>query len=218
MIQQPIEIVARLLNNTEQCLADLSRYVDRYTGSYFDTTGRRASEDWADPSPDRLTMEDIQSTALLSVSLKPVTTIALLEQNDRLTGLLAQIPTDLDLAAAPDADEPWTGFWVEAAEAHSILREVNGVARTVASKLLARKRPALLPVWDTRVSGILGTAGVDNDWQLMQSVFRAHQPALKSLLRELTARFPDVDRVRALTELRVLDIVLWMSEEPSNPG
>ena len=47
MIQQPIEIVARLLNNTEQCLADHSRYVDRYTGSYFDTTGRRASEDWA---------------------------------------------------------------------------------------------------------------------------------------------------------------------------
>jgi hypothetical protein len=212
--QQPTEIVAELLGDTERCLADLVRYVERYTGSYFDATGRRASERWVDPSPDRFTMEDVQSTALLSVPLRPTTTLALLEQNDRLTALLAEIPTDVDLGAARDAVEPWTDFWVEAAQAHSILREVDWVGRTVASKLLARKRPALLPVWDTRVSGILGTPGVDNDWLLMQSLFRTHKPALASLRGELTARLPDVDRVTALSELRVLDIVLWMSGEP----
>lgn len=159
MIQPPTDIVAGLLDDTDRCLSDLVRYVEGYTGSYFATTGRRPEETWADPSPDRLTMEDIQSTALLSVTLRPVTMIALLEQNERLTTLLAEIPTVVDLAAAPDAVEPWTGLWIEAAQAHAILRQVDGVGRTVASKLLARKRPALLPLWDTRVSGILGTSG-----------------------------------------------------------
>lgn len=218
MSPRPTDIVTELLGDTERRLEDLVRYVERYTGSYFDTTGRRASEQWADPAPDRFTMEDIQSTALLSVSLQPTTMLRVLERNDRLAPLLAQIPATTDLAEAPDAVEPWTEFWVEAARAHWTLREVDGVGRTIASKLLARKRPALLPVWDTRVSTILGSADVDNDWLVMQSVFRAHKPALTALRRELATRLPDVERVSALTELRVLDIVLWMSGEPSQPS
>lgn len=160
-------------------------------------------------------MEDIQSTALLSVPLQPVTMIAIMELNDELEADLSEIPTRLDLADAPDAVEPWDGIWVHANAAHWTLRQVPGVARTVASKLLARKRPALLPVWDTRVAQILGSASVDNDWLLVQSIVRTHSRALETLRRDLLLRLDHDDRVAALTPLRVLDIAMWMSGESS---
>lgn len=141
--------------------------------------------------------------------------------------LLAQLPTDLDLVDATDADLAVTDrLWAE-------IRRKN-LGPTRASKLLARKRPRLCPVIDSFVTAQLGHGqGRTDFFRSLRSVLQDADlglPAHLGVLREAAVAAarsgsPEVltdsglvpglqaaERIGRLSDLRVLDIVLWMAE------
>ena len=74
------------------------------------------------------------------------------EQADHLNGLLAAVPDDVDLWSATDEDmAAATSLW-------RVLRSggpLSGVGPTTTSKLMARKRPRLIPIVDSVVRDAL---------------------------------------------------------------
>lgn len=133
--------------------------------------------------------------------------------------LLAQLPTDLDLEDATDDD-------LEIAD--QLWREIRrrGLGPTRVSKLMARKRPRLCPVIDRDVRRQLGHGKSRTDFfASVREVLRDESLGLADHLHELrdaavakAAKSPatgseSVARIRRLTDLRVLDIVLWMEEQ-----
>lgn len=71
-----------------------------------------------------------------------------------------------------------------------------------AGKLLAAKRPALIPIWDKHIARALG-APKGHFWLAMRDSLRSSA----ALVTEVAAE-AQVD----LTPLRVVDIVVWMRQ------
>jgi hypothetical protein len=98
-----------------------------------------------------------------------------------------------------------------------------GARGTIVSKVLHRKRPDLIPLYDSRiwtaytVSGAIGR-GSHRPWvEVMQALCHS----MRDDLRNNRAEFEDLKAAVAangarLTSLRILDILVWMSSEP--PG
>jgi hypothetical protein len=203
----------RLLDGPGALRALEAYFSGRYTGAWFDAAGRptdAATGAPVDPIPNRLTVEDLLSLGLLDVGLRTDTMIALLEHNADVAHRLMRIDRDLHLADAPDPSHDGEGPWVAANQLWKLLREVPAVGRTRASKLIARKRPHLIPIYDRHVVHGLGAAKSDNYWAIVQHVVQTHRLRLAELHTDLLAAHPDDGTIRALSELRVLDIVIWM--------
>ena len=84
------------------------------------------------------------------------------------------------------------------------LMALPGVGPTIASKLFARKRPRLRPIYDSVVEEYLGAD--KNQWDPMRVVLRG-QPALVKTLEEVraNAKLP----LGGIPLLRVLDVICW---------
>jgi hypothetical protein len=190
-----------------------SYFSGRYTGAWFGSTGRPTDPSSGapiDPSPNRFTIEDLQALSLLDVGLQPATMIEVLDLNIEVFPLLARIDLTLDLADAGDPRDESEGPWVAARLLWKLLRGVPGIGRTRASKLMARKRSHLIPVWDRHVADGLGLTKHDNDWVILQQVEDVHRGRLAELHTELRAAHPDDGVIKGLSMLRVLDVVVWM--------
>ena len=205
---------ASVLLDGEQALAALELYFGgRYTGAWFDAAGRRtdpATGASIDHEPNRLTIEDLLSLSLLDTPLRPAEMLDLAALNRGLDLLLGRIDRELTLAAAEPARQRQASPWGAADEAYWLLRTVRGVGRTRASKILARKRPHLIPIWDRYVAEGLGIQSPDSYWGVAQDVVIAHGERLHELRNELRSRHLDAGRMQGLSVLRVLDIVVWM--------
>jgi hypothetical protein len=156
--------VARLTEILEddQACRDLRRYfgvglgpgeLPPFTGSRFellDGGGDRAD------TCNRFTAADILSIEMLSVQLPPLVALDLLEGTlgEEATVFLKQIPTSVSLWDN-DAGElikdggPADGLW-------RLLESQGGVGWVTTGKLLARKRPSLIPVYDNVVRCAFG--------------------------------------------------------------
>jgi hypothetical protein len=133
----------------DQSLAALRQYFNDagepetlYTGRRFERFG--GSGDSPD-DPNRFTAADVLSLTFLSISDRlPNIALATMEVHaDRISTLLAKIPANI---AMPEA--PWELLAPNspAAQLWNLLRTCAGKYRWVtANKLLARKRPHLLP-------------------------------------------------------------------------
>lgn len=120
--------------------------------------------------------------------------------------MLAAIPSSLDLADATDAhinrtSSAWA-LW-------NLVDDLHGVGSTLTSKLLARKRPRLMPVQDSVVSRAIGLTSGGNMWTGLRELLRADEAALAATLRAIRNEAPVA---ASLTDLRVFDIVVWMAE------
>lgn len=185
-----------------------------YTGGWFETAGRRADmtgQLFVDPDPNELTIEDLAAPALLSVPLDYKQMKALIGLNPELRTLFARIKADRPLQSE-DAVDMSVDPWAAADEAFWMLRSVDGVGRTKASKLLARKRPALLPVWDRKVSRRLGLRKKDNDWPVVQHVIQVRRSALEAMRQEV-AEALDASQLAHLPLTRALDVAIWMGSD-----
>jgi hypothetical protein len=100
-----------------------------------------------------------------------------------------------DLAPGSPADEAWQR-----------LREQPDVGWVIAGKLLARKRPQLLPVYDKVVRCALGRPR-PSFWLALHAALRADNRALHRQLLTLrqVAGVPET-----VSALRVCDVVVWM--------
>ncbi len=150
------------------------------------------------------------SLALLDVGLEPKTMIGLLDRDTEIASLLGRIDPSLSLADAPDPRDESEGPWVPATQLWKVLRSVPQVGRARASKLMARKRPHLIPIFDRHLAEALRLTKHDNDWLIIQQVVRTHAQRLAELQFELQANHPGEGRLKGLSQLRILDIVIWM--------
>ncbi|WP_256106987.1 DUF6308 family protein [Streptomyces sp. ODS05-4] len=192
----------------DRAVADLREYYDGttasgaplFTGSRFEHLGGGGDRPGA---ADTVTADDLIAVQTLSVQVHPEVALDLLEGDlgRRLARLLGEIPTGLDLAAA-DAAHVDTSSPAE--EAWALLEQRKHIGWVTAGKLLARKRPRLLPVYDQVVRCAVGRPG--GFWLALRDALRADDLALHHALTALRRRAELPETVSAL---RVLDVVLW---------
>jgi len=124
----------------------LPRPTGRFTGAHFERLGGGGDRPEV---ADEFTAEDLVAVPMLSIPVVGDTALEILmHRRNQLHELLRQIPTDLTLAAVdPEVIGPSRPAW----QTFLLLRSIRDVGPTTASKLLARKRPHLLSVYDSVV-------------------------------------------------------------------
>ncbi|WP_138416187.1 DUF6308 family protein [Sinomonas gamaensis] len=174
-----------------------------YEGAHFERLGRRV--------PDELTADDIVAVSCLSIHIPAKGALGILgEHAAEITELLSEIPVDLALEELPlDDHEKYFGDASAAIRLWRLLRahgrERWGVGPTATSKLMARKRPALFPIYDSvvgRVTGFRDSLGI---WRAWHEAF-----ALDSAFVERIRSLQSATGLHDISLLRILDVVLWM--------
>ncbi|HEY5548773.1 MAG TPA: DUF6308 family protein [Coriobacteriia bacterium] len=168
-----------------------------FTGAFF--------EDLIDTaSPDEITAKDIVAVTALGVDVPVRVSHWILSEDGRyeISALLRGVPAEAtiweDVDLSPDGNA-WR-LW-------DLISAHKGVASTITSKLLAAKRPHLLPIWDQYVvEGVRPQkraywAG----WH--QALSGRDGECLRARCEELRALAGVPDRVSIL---RILDIAIWM--------
>lgn len=151
---------------------------------------------------DIFTADDLVAVTLLSVSVDPDGAQVLLrERHAEFTELLREIGPDRDLVDEADEITPESPAW----RLETALWTVPSIGRTIASKLIARKRPRLYPVYDRVVGEVLGTRTAH---------LEPIRQALRANDRELHHRLVTVRERAALPAtvpaIRILDVLARM--------
>ncbi|SCG54778.1 DUF6308 family protein [Micromonospora zamorensis] len=163
-------------------------------GAYFDT--------WStDSDPMRFTAEDLIAIKFLSIDAPKTAVRALLrDRSDEFSELLETLGPDRDLAnEGALLDHTWAGWRIM-----DELRSIPGVGTITASKLLARKRPRLRPIWDSVVAAVTDT--VPAQWEPLRAALRANDLALHHRLMRLRDVLQLPEEIGAL---RILDVIAW---------
>ena len=169
-------------------------------------SGREATRDWLDGlAPDKqLNVPDYPSATKIPID------------SQRVTAALARIPNDVDLADVPKKEAP-----LVIRDANLLWREIrrSGFGQTMVSKLLARKRPRLLPIIDDLVETKIGYQRknvnfYETMWKVMTDTDLALPAHLAKIRNSAFGQTGD-ERIRRLSDLRVFDIVVWM--DAKNP-
>jgi hypothetical protein len=200
----------RILLGAERVVDDLRRYfgIDlppggvAFTGSRFEHLAGGGDRPEA---ADRITAEDLVAVQSLSVTVPATVALDLLEGplGARLSGLLSDIPRDIDMV---DADADVVADDSPADQTWHLLRDQPDVGWVIAGKLLARKRPRLLPVYDKVVRCALGRPR-PSFWLALRAELRADDRALH---RELLALRQVAGVPETVSALRVCDVAVWM--------
>ncbi|MFF2777422.1 DUF6308 family protein [Streptomyces sp. NPDC058052] len=193
-----------------RAVTDLRRYFALGSASESEPfTGRRfehLAEGGDRPEvAHRITAEDLIAVQTLSVTVPAPVALDILEGplGARLSALLSAVPTDTDMADATAAD---LSVGSPADQAWNLLRHQPDVGWVIAGKILARKRPRLLPVYDRVVRCAVGRPR-PSYWLALHAALRADDHALhrQSLALRRTAGVPET-----VSALRVCDVVVWM--------
>lgn len=173
----------------------LAAYYDKagpFAGDTFDRFGLN--------DPDKVGADDLLAVSMLDVPIKPLALRRLLgDRADQVTEAMAALPRSLDLWDAGNAV-------LDAVDiADDLLRTFDGMGPVVASKLLSRKRPRLVPVVDSVVLRLLDQPPDAYKSARRQLSRWLQDPDLLTRLHELTGPLPD-----GVSALRALDVVLWM--------
>ncbi|MGH3726299.1 MAG: DUF6308 family protein [Mycobacterium sp.] len=191
-----IDLAAWFTGHADKVRQDLQGYFGGGTESF---TGRLFDDFAAIGDPNRFEGSDVLAVEALSVEVPSEAAAALLiTDTERFNALLRQIPREqnlwevrrLDVNAGSPADD-----------LHRELRALRGIDWVVAGKLLAAKRPKLLPILDNVVNDYL-------------------KPPKELFWVTLHDELSDVDRREAIAEvckvapphvglLRRIDVALW---------
>jgi hypothetical protein len=208
----PYELVSPLPILTDpQSAADVATYLSSYTGRFFEPLAAMAG-------PDRFEATDLVAVSCLSVNVPADTAGWLLvgEGGDRCGELLAAMKVPVD-ATLRDHDlarnEAATALW-------DLLMSHDNLGATTVSKLLAAKRPRLVPIYDSYVAGALLPRDSGRRWQwwapwrdlLLGSGADAIDDALRHIRHEVSGARPELP-IDVVTDLRLMDIVIWMAED-----
>jgi Family of unknown function (DUF6308) len=182
----------------------LRDYFTSFDGRRFERLGGHGDDPVV---ANQFTAEDLVAVSLLGVTIDPKAALSILE-DDRveLDELLEEIPVGVDLwdvaesvvAVGSPADRLW----------HRLV-EIPGIGQTIAGKLLARKRPHLIPIYDTVVEEAVGIT--DRWWVTLRSALQ--DEALRERLAVLRARSEVGDDISLL---RILDVAIWMEARGSD--
>lgn len=176
-----------------------------YTGAYFELIGSD------DNQPDRFTAVDLYAVSMLAVQVPAKAGIGiLLEQAELFESLLSRVPDvhikDLsreefqrDLGPDSVALELWDRLRRNGAD-----EKRWNVGPTTASKIMARKRPHLIPIEDSVVDRVT-QRGKRDSWKMWWQAFHDGGDYLEARADQIRAA---VDRPD-LSTLRVFDVMLW---------
>lgn len=148
------------------------------------------------------TPEDIVAASLLDVRFNPLAVRALLDPKGKPASALRDIRDDIALWD-PDAELALAPAYV----VWEVLMDLDGVGGTRASKLLARKRPQLIPIVDSVIKEALPLGS--NSWTTLRGALQS--PATREA----------IDAVRPTNAppgtmlLRLLDVAVWMRHSRS---
>ncbi|GAB3193114.1 DUF6308 family protein [Nesterenkonia suensis] len=178
-----------------------------YSGAYFEVLGARESD------ADRLSAGDLYATMCLSVDVPVAAGIDLLERESaRVNELLGRIPSDRELRTVTCSEyAALLGKESAAWKLWHILRATDreegrwGIGPTRASKLMARKRPHLVPIEDSVVNKVIGFNGNDS-WMMWWEALSRSGDELERVAQVVREAVGRTD----LSTLRALDVVLWM--------
>ena len=168
-----------------------------YTGSSFET--------FCGKEPNKFTAEDIVAVSMLSVNIPPSASRWILgDGRKRLTGLLLDIDQNISIED-PKADlTKGKAAWALWNEIHSRW----GIGETMASKLLAAKRPLFFPIFDQHVAKALKLS--PHRYWVPWQTFMRREDGKKA--KQIAAKMAtDLGRPD-LSTLRILDIVIWMQQ------
>ena len=169
-----------------------------FSGAYFerlDGGGDRAGV------RNRITGADIVAVSMLSVTIPSDSVKKLDELSDTISDHLEHIPWDLNLV---DAGADQIGESSPAWKLWDALTKIDHIGWVTANKLLARKRPLLLPVYDNVVRDLFDAP--TSLWASLQATLASDDRALFNRLlaiREAAGVGDDI------SPLRVFDVVCW---------
>lgn len=180
----------------------------RYSGSRFETFA--GGGDVVDPN--RITTSDLIAVSMLSVHVPGQAVLGIMEKfGNTIEDLLAAVPVGLHLGDLSqhgfkrilDVGSPADRIW-------QLLRQKEdtwGIGQTTASKILARKRPHLVPIYDSVVKDQVGLRDSGGQWVRWWEAFQGDEG------RQFATRLESIREASGkshLSLLRVIDIVLWM--------
>ena len=204
-------------------VADLAACAPAHLDTYVDPAGGRAfaTYDRLGDEPNTMAPVDVFAPGLLDAPVRgdDVRRLFLPEGPQRdLRVKMEKLLLDEEAARAKFeeldlADE--TGPW---ALVRAVLIASNRTPRIKASKvtkMLHRKRPALVPIFDSRVAEFYGCTPrrPSEFWPILQADLKENGAWLSTLISDL--RTPDR---RLLTTLRALDIIVWEHVTTGDPA
>ncbi|MCQ1999790.1 DUF6308 family protein [Arthrobacter zhaoxinii] len=180
------------------------------TGARFDTWAGGGDSPGA---ANRITADDLLALSLLGEDIKGPAVVGLLETKAPEIGeLLELIPVTLELADVTGVEyvhvlgkeSPAWLLW-------DIFRGYRGgqwrMGATKTSKLLARKRPKLIPIWDPLVARSIGAGTSLTQWEEWHALLTADD---RHLVRHLAAVQDRAALPVRVSTLRAMDVILWM--------
>ncbi|NLA35845.1 MAG: hypothetical protein GX868_09160 [Actinobacteria bacterium] len=158
---------------------------------------------------NRLTAEDIVAVSMLGVQVPGETAREILVLRDgEFSELLSLIPVDIDMWQ--DEAEAALVPGSAAAELSERLSAIEGAGWVTAAKLLARKRPRLIPVNDRVVRKAFRDSEEFDWWAALRGVLVADP----SLVEEVKALRAKAGLGEGISVLRVIDVAVWMKDHP----
>ena len=194
------DAVDQAVKKLEAYFAPLSGTNTGFTGGIFDSFDPSATRT---ASADMFTSDDVVAVSLLSVDVYGRAAVELLaRQRPRFSALLQRVGPDRDLvdveSTSPKDFAAHDLYWA--------LRELPRVGATTASKLMARKRPRLIPIYDSVINTHL-LRGSRILWEPLRQKLRADNARLNHHLLHLRSCAGLSPHVSAI---RVFDVLAWM--------
>ncbi|WP_222271983.1 DUF6308 family protein [Modestobacter marinus] len=126
-----------------------------------------------------------------------------------LRDAMAKVVSDEEAATALFQDQDLTadvGPWSLVRAALHASDSTPHIKASKVTKVLHRKRPALVPIFDSKVASYYGVSAGKPwlFWPLIQADLRAHGDRLQRLARDY-----ETSDGRRMTALRALDIIVW---------
>jgi len=165
-----------------------------------------------------ITIHDITLSVMMNSWLMAVGGRSIYRARERVGRALEHIPSDVSLL---DGDEAIP--WQKIGALFSEFETISGAKLAVATKILHKKRPELIPMLDTQVRLYYERAFPDRDWRL--SLGSLAVALLRSFRDDLVAARQQVSVLRdelvpagfPLTHVRVLEALIWIKCSKMEP-
>jgi hypothetical protein len=197
------DLLQFLDNNAPGLVSDYFSHA--YTGNQFHRLGGGGDVGTA---ANIISPTDLVAVSLLDVTVPGKAALDILGPlGQRVTELLTDIPTSV---ALEDSDESLIASGSPADVLWHELQSLEGMGPTIVSKVMARKRPRLIPIFDSVLKeALLPTE--KSYWSRMRNELR--QSEISSRLREIRSESgvgPEIPL------LRILDVCVWMRNRPKS--
>lgn len=203
--------LTHILQTPLQSVQDLQRYYNINQPATAQLFAGRAFNSLGSPTltEARFTPADILAVECLSVRVPIDVALELLDPakgslGSQIAEHLAKVPGALELGSG-NATPPAMVGEGDAVKAWELLKTVTGIGWVTAGKLLARKRPKLIPVWDSVVRCAMGKPKAGQVWTWLDRLMR--NPTVRKALATLHAQ---AGLPATVPLLRALDVVMWM--------